>query len=241
MRQTDSVAHKLKPRSFHKSAHLRVHSADFHPSVNHAWHVVLIQEPPWLVIHKIPSSLNSEGDDLVGTIHHPNWILFTHSSTNRLSPPRVLAYINIHLSSLRFSLRTNIINHLDILLISFINAHVSYFILNIYSDSSHSALKYLKCQDCWQWTLFLFSLFTLFYFSFTFSFLFLFLEQLRLGFISHAVTSVTSWWHSHKTGKNGVEGSGIKWCHTTWTTYISLISYTWSFRIGCIVVSIDHE
>ena len=35
---------------------------------------------------------------------------------------------------------------------------------------------------------FLFSLFTLFYFYFYF----LFLEQLRLGFISHAVTSVTS-------------------------------------------------
>ena len=36
-RQTDGAAHKLKPRSFHKSAHLRVHSADFHPGVNHAW------------------------------------------------------------------------------------------------------------------------------------------------------------------------------------------------------------
>ena len=35
--QTDGAAHKLKPRSFHKSAHLWVHSADFHPSVNHAW------------------------------------------------------------------------------------------------------------------------------------------------------------------------------------------------------------
>jgi len=39
----------------------------------------------------------------------------------------------------------------------------------------------------------LFFLFILFYFSFPFSFLFfLFLEQLRLGFISHAVTSVTN-------------------------------------------------
>ena len=37
MQQTDSTAHKLKPRSFHKSAHLRVHSADFHPGVNRAW------------------------------------------------------------------------------------------------------------------------------------------------------------------------------------------------------------
>ena len=37
MWQTDGAAHKLKPRSFHKSTHLRVHSADFHSSVNCAW------------------------------------------------------------------------------------------------------------------------------------------------------------------------------------------------------------
>jgi len=37
------------------------------------------------------------------------------------------------------------------------------------------------------------------FFLFFFSFLFLFLEQLRLGVISHAVTSVTTWWCSHKT------------------------------------------
>ena len=35
--QTNSVAYKLKPRSFYKSTHLRVHSADFHPGVNCAW------------------------------------------------------------------------------------------------------------------------------------------------------------------------------------------------------------
>ena len=35
--QTDGVAHKLKSRSFHKSVHLRVHSADFHSHVNRAW------------------------------------------------------------------------------------------------------------------------------------------------------------------------------------------------------------
>jgi len=69
--------------------------------------------------------------------------------------------------------------------------------------------------------------------DFIFIFLyFLFLEQLGLGFISHAVISVTSWWQSHKTDhetwENRVEGSGIKWCHTTWTTYVSLMSYTWS-------------
>jgi len=37
MRQIDGAAHKLKPRSFHKSAHLWVYSVDFHPGMNCAW------------------------------------------------------------------------------------------------------------------------------------------------------------------------------------------------------------
>jgi len=84
--------------------------------------------------------------------------------------------------------------------------------------------------------------FSLFYF--TFLFLFLFLEQLGLGFISHAVTSVTNWWRSHKTDhrtwENGVKGSGTNGCHTVWTTHAGLMLYSWSFRVGCTVVSMDH-
>ena len=91
----------------------------------------------------------------------------------------------------------------------------------------------------------LFSLFTLFYFSFLFLFLFLFLEQLGLGFISHAVTSVTNWWHSHKTDhetwEKEVEGSGTKWRHIAWTTHASLMLYSWLFMVGCTVASTDHE
>ena len=63
---------------------------------------------------------------------------------NKVTPPRVTAYINIHLSSLHFTLQSDIINHTDILLLSFTSNHSQYFILNIYSDSSHLALKYLK-------------------------------------------------------------------------------------------------
>ena len=48
------------------------------------------------------------------------------------------------------------------------------------------------CQDRGQWALFYFPFFILFDFIISFLFLFLFLEQLRLGFISHAVTSVTN-------------------------------------------------
>ena len=89
----------------------------------------------------------------------------------------------------------------------------------------------VHCQDRWWWTLFyfLFSFFILLFFSFSFNFLFL--EQLGLGVISHAVTSVTNWWRSHKTDhetwEKEVEGSGTKWRHTAWTTHTGLMLYSW--------------
>ena len=106
--------------------------------------IIFIQEPPWSEICKIPSAVNSEGEDLMGTVYHPNWLLFTRNTNNRSDSPRVIAFINIHLSSLRFSLCSDIFNHRDVLLISFFNNSVCYYMLNIYSDLSHMALKYLK-------------------------------------------------------------------------------------------------
>ena len=61
-----------------------------------------------------------------------------------MSSPKVTAYINNRLASLCFSLWTDIINHTDILLLSFTSNRFQYFILNIYSDSAHMALKYFK-------------------------------------------------------------------------------------------------
>ena len=83
-----------------------------------------------------------------------------------------------------------------------------------------------------------------FFFYFLFS-IFLFLEQLRLGFISHAVTSVTNWWCSHKTDhgtwEKEVEDSRTKWRHIAWIIYAGLMLYSWLFRVGCTVASTDHE
>ena len=100
------------------------------------------------------------------------------------------------------------------------------------------------CQNRRWWTLFYFLFSFLFYFSFLFLFLFLFLEQLGLGFISHAVTSVTNWWRSHKTDhetwEKEVEDSGTKWHHTTWTIHAGLMLYSLLFRVGCTAASMDH-
>jgi len=76
--------------------------------------------------------------------HHPNWISFARIPSNDKDFPRVITYVNNRLSALRFLLCKDIINHRDISLISFSNNNVCYYILNVYSDSSHTALKYLK-------------------------------------------------------------------------------------------------
>jgi len=106
--------------------------------------IILIQESPWSIIRLISSSTCSEGEVLVGAPHHPNWLSFARPPASQSDFPRVLAYINICLSSFYFFLHRNIINHRDILLISFFSNNVCSFIINIYSDTSHSVLKYLK-------------------------------------------------------------------------------------------------
>ena len=108
------------------------------------YNIILIQEPPWSEVCKIPSAVCSEGKPLIDSCHHPNWITYARIPSTDSNFPRVITYINICLSSLRFLLRKDIINHRDIGLISFFNNNVCFYILNIYSDSLHSALKYLK-------------------------------------------------------------------------------------------------
>ena len=106
--------------------------------------IILIQEPPWSEICKIPSYLNCEGDLLMSSNHHPNWTTYARIPSNDKDFPRVLVYVNIHLSSLHFLLWKDIFNHRDISLISFFINNICFYILNVYSDSSHTTLKYLK-------------------------------------------------------------------------------------------------
>ena len=106
--------------------------------------IILIQEPPWSKIHKILSSSDCKEEPLMETNHYPNWILFARILLEKSDMPRVIAYINTRLSSLLFLLCKDIINHRDIGLISFLNNNIYYYIMNVYLDLSHSALKYLK-------------------------------------------------------------------------------------------------
>ena len=106
--------------------------------------IILIQEPPWSEIRKIPSSSNCNGDPLMGTCHHPNWISFTRIPSNGNDSSRIILYVNIRLKPFHFLFWKDLFDHRDINLIPFISNDTWHYILNIYSDLSHSALKYLK-------------------------------------------------------------------------------------------------
>jgi len=70
--------------------------------------------------------------------------VFARLPTNSNSSLRVISYVNIRLKSLCFLLRKDIFDYRDINIISFTINDICHYILNIYSDSSHLALKYLK-------------------------------------------------------------------------------------------------
>jgi len=129
---------------FSQNAHKNILIVNSILKTHNHFDIILIQELPWSIIWSIPSSAFSKGECLVGSFHHSNWLFFAKPSISQLNYLRVLAYINICLSSLWFSLHRDIINHRDIILISFFSNNVCFFIINIYSDAFHSILKYLK-------------------------------------------------------------------------------------------------
>ena len=131
---------KVFSQNVHKNSLLTNTILETHSHFN----ILLIQEPHWSEIRKIPSSSNCNGEPLMGTSHHPNWIAFARYPPNNSDFPRVISYVNIRLNYLCFLLRRDIFDHHDINIISFTNNDICHYILNIYSDSSYLALKYLK-------------------------------------------------------------------------------------------------
>jgi len=84
---------------------------------------------------------------LVGVVNHPNWLTFAREPDITKECLRVAIFINIRLASFHFSFHKDIINHRDILLASFFINSELLWIMNVYSDSSHSVIKYLKDME----------------------------------------------------------------------------------------------
>ena len=102
------------------------------------FNIIFIQKPSWSFIRSIHYYDNNKGNPLMGIVNHPNWLMFAREPASHNELPRVAIFINIRLSSLHFSFCRDIINHRDILLLSFFNNGDIFYIMNVYSDSSHS-------------------------------------------------------------------------------------------------------
>jgi len=68
--------------------------------------------------------------------------MFFRPNTNDYDYLRVVTYIC--LTTMHFSLRKDIFNYKDICCFSFFNNSSIFFMINIYSNNKHLALKYLK-------------------------------------------------------------------------------------------------
>jgi len=79
--------------------------------------IIFLQEPPWQAIHRVPSTTNRQGDEIVGAPKHPDWLKVVHPPTND-EAPRVLAYMYNRLTRLHLSLCQDLIDHHDILILS---------------------------------------------------------------------------------------------------------------------------
>ena len=112
--------------------------------VHSNFNIIFIQKPFQTTLCSIPSHANYEGSLLMGVINYPNQLTFAREPDITNNCPRVIMFINIRLSSFRFAFCKDIINHRDILLTSFFNNGNIFWLMSIYSDSSHSMLKYLK-------------------------------------------------------------------------------------------------
>ena len=81
---------------------------------------------------------------MVDIVNYSNWLTFARKPVSTNDYSRIMIFVNIRLSSFHFSFHKDIIDHRDIILASlFINSEL-FWIMNVYSDSSHSAIKYLK-------------------------------------------------------------------------------------------------
>jgi len=109
-----------------------------------SFNVIFIQELSWTTIQSVPNSKSKEGEELVGISDHPNWLISFRNLSSAIDSPRVITYVNIRLSSLHFSFCKDIFNHRNISLVSFFNNNNTFFLMNVYFDSSQSALRYLK-------------------------------------------------------------------------------------------------
>ena len=115
----------------------------------HDYDIIFIQEPPIRELRKAPSSSDKEGEAVIGAPIHPDWLYMARPINSSDRMPRVMAYVNKRLKHMRPSLRLDLVNHLDIQVLSLFNEEREYCLLNVYNaDTQHAGHDYFKIIFC---------------------------------------------------------------------------------------------
>ncbi|KXN91594.1 hypothetical protein AN958_00359, partial [Leucoagaricus sp. SymC.cos] len=107
--------------------------------------ILFFQELLWRTIRQTVSTTSKGGDNVMGAPKHPDWLYMVRPPTNRQNP-HIMAYVHRHLAVLHPSMRRNIIDHHDLLVLSLFMPHGMVNLLNVYSDNAHMAINLLS-QD----------------------------------------------------------------------------------------------
>ncbi|KAF5318521.1 hypothetical protein D9619_010814 [Psilocybe cf. subviscida] len=114
------------------------------------WHklvydVLFVQEPPWRLIRSAPSAVSVEGEEVVGAPNHPSWLAMVRPPDPDMHP-RVMAYVSTRLSAWRPSMRRDIIDHRDVLVLSLFAEGHTFNFMNVYSDNEFTAIRLLAAR-----------------------------------------------------------------------------------------------
>ncbi|KXN80886.1 hypothetical protein AN958_06948 [Leucoagaricus sp. SymC.cos] len=106
------------------------------------FNVLFFQELPWRIIRQTVSMTLEEGNNVMGTPKYPDWLYMVRPPTNGQNP-HLMAYVHRCLAMLHPSIRWDIIDHCNLLVLLLFMWCRVVNLLNVYLDNAHMAINLL--------------------------------------------------------------------------------------------------
>jgi hypothetical protein len=97
--------------------------------------ILFLQEPPWATVRYTASLTEKDGTPIKGPLIHPDWIpMFPKGFDAAEDRLRVIAYVNCAIRVVKPKLRSDIVNHRDVMIVT-VHGHLGpVHLMNVYSD-----------------------------------------------------------------------------------------------------------
>jgi hypothetical protein len=107
--------------------------------------VLFLQELPWATVRYTASLTEKDGTPIKGPPIHPDWIpMYPKGFDAAEDRPRVIAYVNRAIRVVKPKLRSDIVNHCDVMIVTVCGHLGPLHLMNVYSDDGGFAIRYLE-------------------------------------------------------------------------------------------------